>query len=127
MTRIGLATGCFDLFHDGHRFFLSGAKSWCRTLVVAVNDDASVRRLKGEGRPILTLSDRMSDVRSAIDEFDSVISFDGDHHKLIAALNPDVIIRGWDQDTETSGTIPIVHISHLPGISTTLLAHERQA
>lgn len=123
--RIGFCTGCFDTFHDGHRHFLWGALAHCSKLIVAVNDDASVKTLKGEDRPVEPLWMRMSNVRREIGLYDAVVPFNGQHLQLAAVINPDVIIRGWDQDSENSGTIPVVRISQLPGFSTTLLAHER--
>jgi cytidyltransferase-like protein len=126
MRTVGLVTGCFDFFHEGHRFFINVAKTKCGILVVAVNDDESVRRLKGPDRPVVHELSRVSDVRLHLDRTDSVILFDGDHLKLIDTLKPDVIIRGYDQDNENAGTIPIIRISQLPGFSTTLLTHDER-
>lgn len=88
--------GCFDLLHPGHIETLKFAKSKGSRLIVGVNSDASVKRLKGESRPIRNLEDRMA-VLAALDFVDHVCSFDEDTPlSLIERINPDVIVKGGD-------------------------------
>jgi D-beta-D-heptose 7-phosphate kinase/D-beta-D-heptose 1-phosphate adenosyltransferase len=121
-SRFGFVNGCFDLFHVGHRRFLVEARKHCDQLMVAVNEDDSVRRLKGAARPVHKLLDRMTYVC----EFaDVVTGFDGDVRTLIKRVNPDVLIRGWDQSTEEYGLAPVfIQLPRYLGISTTMLLEE---
>ena len=115
--KIGLCTGCFDLFHEGHRYFLQECLKQCTHLIVAVNSDESVRRLKGKERPKEPLAARMLAVRGFAQ---AVIPFDGHHRALTLAIEPDVILRGYDQDSsEVSHFIPMVRINRGPDVSTT--------
>ena len=94
--RVGFTNGCFDLLHPGHLALLEGARRCCDRLVVAVNGDASVRRLKGSGRPVQGLSERMA-LLSALRSADLVVSFDEDTpERLIRQLCPDVLVKGAD-------------------------------
>lgn len=94
-TRIGFTCGCFDHFHDGHRWFLQVASGSCDLLIVAVNSDASVARLKGTGRPAWKLATRLAIVRQYCD---AAIPFEGEEEPLLAAIRPAVLYRGFDQD-----------------------------
>lgn len=94
MTRIGITTGCFDLFHPGHAAMLRECMKHCDYLIVGVNTDESIRRLKGPDRPRQHLGERMDNV---INFADMAFAFDGDHEKLLQ-FGPHVAIRGWDQD-----------------------------
>lgn len=88
--------GCFDLLHAGHVRLLRQAKSHGDFLVVGVNSDRSVRRLKGPGRPILPLKYRI-EMLSALEPVDCVVSFSEDTpERLIRAIRPDVLIKGGD-------------------------------
>lgn len=88
--------GCFDVLHSGHVQYLEEAKQQGDQLVVAVNDDESVKRLKGETRPINTLKERMS-VLAGLASVDWVVSFSEDTPaELIASLKPDVLVKGGD-------------------------------
>ena len=121
MRRFGLVNGCMDLFHEGHKAFLCHAAMFCDILRVAVNDDASVRRLKGEGRPVQKARERAERVA----EFANIVTvFDGDVRALIKRSNPDIIIRGWDQEIDFHG-IPYVVLPRYLGISTTMLLEEQ--
>jgi cytidyltransferase-like protein len=91
-VRVGLVTGCWDALHAGHRHFLREARKQCDYLIVAVNDDESVRRLKGPPRPIYCLEVRMAAVRPWAD---AVVAFNGD---LWSLRRPMIRICGWDQD-----------------------------
>lgn len=98
--RIVMTNGCFDVLHAGHVAYLEEAKSLGDRLLVAVNDDDSVRRLKGEGRPINMLPDRMS-VLAGLASVDWVVPFSDDTPaRLIRALMPDVLVKGGDYRAE---------------------------
>ena len=91
-----MTNGCFDLLHEGHVRYLREAKALGTRLVVAVNDDASVATLKGASRPLNPLASRMC-VLSALDAVDWVVPFSGDTPRdLIAAVLPDVLVKGGD-------------------------------
>jgi D-beta-D-heptose 7-phosphate kinase/D-beta-D-heptose 1-phosphate adenosyltransferase len=94
--RVVFTNGCFDILHAGHVSYLEEAKSCGDRLVVAVNDDDSVRRLKGAGRPVNTLGDRMA-VLAGLASVDWVVPFAEDTPAaLIAKLAPDVLVKGGD-------------------------------
>jgi D-beta-D-heptose 7-phosphate kinase / D-beta-D-heptose 1-phosphate adenosyltransferase len=98
---VGFTNGCFDIVHPGHVTLLAKARLECDRLIVALNSDASVSRLKGPQRPINTLADRAA-VIAALASVDAVISFDEDTPlSLIARLTPDVLIKGADYTIET--------------------------
>jgi rfaE bifunctional protein nucleotidyltransferase chain/domain len=99
--RIVLANGCFDLLHVGHVRYLQSARALGDVLVVAVNGDASVGRLKGPGRPLMTADER-AELVGALAGVDAVVVFDEDRaDALIARLRPDVHAKGTDY-TEAS-------------------------
>ncbi len=94
--RVGFTNGCFDLLHAGHVTLLQAARARCDRLVVGLNSDASVRRLKGETRPINGLADRAL-VLAALSAVDLVVGFAEDTPaQLIEALRPDVLVKGSD-------------------------------
>ena len=94
--RVGFANGCFDLIHPGHVRLLTEARARCDRLIVALNTDASVRRLKGPARPLQTETARAT-VMASLAPVDMVISFDEDTPlELIRALRPDVLVKGAD-------------------------------
>jgi D-beta-D-heptose 7-phosphate kinase/D-beta-D-heptose 1-phosphate adenosyltransferase len=98
--RIVMTNGCFDILHAGHVSYLEEAKSLGDRLIVAVNDDDSVRRLKGESRPINGLEDRML-VLAGLAAVDWVVPFaDDTPAQLIAAVLPDVLVKGGDYRPE---------------------------
>jgi D-glycero-beta-D-manno-heptose 1-phosphate adenylyltransferase len=98
---IALANGVFDLLHVGHVRYLQAASQQADRLVVAVNSDASVRRLKGEGRPILDEGAR-AELVAAIRGVHYVVIFDDDTvGPLLTALRPDVHCKGTDYTVET--------------------------
>jgi D-beta-D-heptose 7-phosphate kinase/D-beta-D-heptose 1-phosphate adenosyltransferase len=98
--RIVMTNGCFDILHAGHVAYLEEAKSLGDRLIVAVNDDDSVRRLKGESRPINVLQDRML-VLAGLAAVDWVVPFAEDTPAaLIAAVLPDVLVKGGDYQPE---------------------------
>lgn len=93
---VGFTNGCFDILHRGHVASLRAARARCDRLVVALNGDASVRRLKGPQRPINPLEDR-AEVMAALEPVDLVVSFDEDTPlEVITALQPDRLFKGAD-------------------------------
>jgi D-glycero-beta-D-manno-heptose 1-phosphate adenylyltransferase len=98
---VAFANGCFDVLHVGHTRYLAGAASQADRLIVAVNDDKSVKGLKGAGRPILMASDR-ADMVAALAVVDYVVTFsDHDVHRLLNLVKPDVHCKGTDYTAET--------------------------
>jgi D-beta-D-heptose 7-phosphate kinase/D-beta-D-heptose 1-phosphate adenosyltransferase len=94
--KVGFTNGCFDLLHPGHVSLLAQARSHCDRLVVGLNGDASVGRLKGAGRPVQNQLARGA-VLSSIASVDMVVVFDQDTPvELIAALKPEVLVKGAD-------------------------------
>jgi len=94
--KIVMTNGCFDVLHAGHVAFLEEAKSLGDRLIVAINDDDSVRRLKGDPRPINALADRMA-VISGLAAVDWVVSFaDDTPQAAIQSILPDVLVKGGD-------------------------------
>lgn len=94
--RVVFTNGCFDLLHRGHTRYLERARALGDLLVVAVNSDASVRRLKGGGRPVVPAQER-AEVLAALAAVDLVLVFDElDPARVIRALRPDVLVKGGD-------------------------------
>ena len=99
--RIVLANGCFDTLHVGHVRYLSGARQQGDVLVVGVNADSSVSRLKGPGRPILNEQAR-AELVSALRDVDFVVLFEEPNvEKLLEELRPDVHAKGTDYTAES--------------------------
>ena len=95
---VGFTNGCFDLLHPGHIALLRESARNCDRLIVGLNTDASVRRLKGDARPIQS-QDARAEVMAAITHVDAVALFDEDTpYELIDALKPDVLIKGADYE-----------------------------
>lgn len=126
---VGFTNGCFDILHPGHIAILRGAASYCDRLIVGLNADASVTRLKGPTRPVQTEASRAS-VVGAIDCVDLVVVFDEDTpFQLIQALLPDVLVKGADYDESQIVGADIVRaaggrverVELVPGQSTTKL------
>ncbi|MFP5262923.1 MAG: D-glycero-beta-D-manno-heptose 1-phosphate adenylyltransferase [Blastocatellia bacterium] len=98
--QVVFTNGCFDLLHPGHVRYLGQARSLGDALVVALNSDRSVRALKGKGRPILRQGER-AEVMAALACVDYVTIFDEETpRELIAALLPDVLVKGGDWPVE---------------------------
>jgi D-beta-D-heptose 7-phosphate kinase/D-beta-D-heptose 1-phosphate adenosyltransferase len=125
--KIGFTNGCFDILHPGHVSLLSQAKSHCDRLVVGLNSDASVRRLKGKDRPVQNAAARGA-VLSSLACVDMLVVFDEDTPRdLIAALQPDVLVKGADYRKEQvvgadiveahGGKVVLAEL--VPGFSTT--------
>jgi D-beta-D-heptose 7-phosphate kinase/D-beta-D-heptose 1-phosphate adenosyltransferase len=127
--RIVMTNGCFDILHAGHVSYLEEAKSLGDQLVVAVNDDASVARLKGDSRPITPLEDRMA-VLAGLAAVDWVVPFSDDTPAaLIEQLKPDILVKGGDWNVDqiagadsviaNGGEVRVLEFK--PGRSTTAL------
>jgi D-beta-D-heptose 7-phosphate kinase/D-beta-D-heptose 1-phosphate adenosyltransferase len=125
--KIVFTNGCFDLIHTGHTRYLSIARSFGDLLVVAVNSDSSVRGIKGDKRPINTQQER-AETLAALETVDFVTIFDEpDPHKVIAALQPDVLVKGGDwpidkiigRDVVEARGGKVVNVPFVEGQSTT--------
>ena len=124
--RVVFTNGCFDLLHPGHVRYLATARALGDVLVVGLNSDASVRRLKGPGRPVLGARER-AEVLAGLAAVDHVIVFEEDTpRELIAALAPEVLAKGADWapedivgrvEVERAGG-RVERIPLVPGIST---------
>lgn len=125
--RVGFTNGCFDLLHPGHVSLLASARSTCDRLVVGLNSDASVKRLKGENRPMQNEAARAA-VLSSLETVDLVVIFDEDTPEaLLREIRPDVLVKGADYTVETvvgadlvqsyGGKVVLAEI--VPGFSTT--------
>ena len=130
--RIGFTNGCFDLLHAGHVRLLAQAKDACDRLIVGLNSDASVHRLKGPGRPIQPQDDRAA-LLAAMASVDLVVVFDEDTPQaLITTLRPDVLVKGADyaghyvvgRDEIERGGGSVILATLVPGRSTTALAQQ---
>jgi len=125
-ARIVFTNGCFDLLHPGHVRYLAAARALGDVLVVGLNGDASVRRLKGPGRPILRAEERV-EVVAGLSAVDHLVLFEEDTpRELIAALAPDVLVKGADWPSEEIAGRDLVlarggrveRIPLVPGVST---------
>ncbi|HEX4424013.1 MAG TPA: adenylyltransferase/cytidyltransferase family protein [Terriglobales bacterium] len=98
---VTLANGCFDLLHVGHVRYLRAAKELGGRLIVAVNADASVRALKGEGRPLIPAEER-AEILAALQDVDAVVIFpEKDVRALIREIRPDVQAKGTDYSADS--------------------------
>jgi len=98
---VAFANGCFDLLHVGHIRYLEAAAAEADCLIVAINDDESVRRLKGDGRPILNAADR-AELVAALRPVDYVVIFsEPTVGPLLEAIRPDVHCKGTDYTLDT--------------------------
>lgn len=130
--QVGFTNGCFDLLHIGHLSLLAFARQHCARLVVGLNSDESVRRLKGATRPLNPEMDRAM-VLAALSVVDAVVLFEEDTPlELIRELTPSVLVKGGDYDVEsivgadlvreTGGQVLVCDL--VPGKSTTTLVRE---
>ena len=98
---VAFANGCFDVLHVGHVRYLADAAAQADKLIVAINDDNSVRGLKGAGRPILSGADR-AELVAALESVDYVVLFpDADVNRLLRLIEPEVHCKGTDYTLET--------------------------
>ena len=132
---IVFTNGCFDVLHAGHVALLEGAKRLGDVLIVATNSDRSVRSLKGAGRPIIRASDR-AHMLAALESVNYVTVFDAPTpQRLIAALRPDVLVKGadWGQGQIVGSDVVqrsggrVVRAPLVKGYSTTQLIRRIQA
>lgn len=127
--RVVMTNGCFDLLHPGHIRYLEAARELGDWLVVAVNDDDSVRRLKGEGRPLNGVQQRMEVLRG-LSAVDWVVPFSEDTpERLICKVRPDVLVKGGDYEPDAIAGAECVRaaggevrvLDFVPGYSTTAI------
>ena len=133
--RIVFPNGCFDLLHPGHIQSLEQARALGDALIVGINGDASVRELKGPGRPILPELER-AEILAALECVDAVVIFhEVTPRKTIAALLPDVLVKGGDwagdqiigrEEVEAVGG-RVVSVPVVPGYSTTAILAKMRA
>jgi rfaE bifunctional protein nucleotidyltransferase chain/domain len=127
LAPVVFTNGVFDLLHPGHVDVLLGARAQGRSLVVGVNSDASVKRLKGPSRPVRNAAERCY-VLAALEAVDAVVTFEEDTpRELITVVRPDVLVKGGDYTEESvvgasevrgwGGHIVIIPLT--PGHSTT--------
>jgi D-beta-D-heptose 7-phosphate kinase/D-beta-D-heptose 1-phosphate adenosyltransferase len=124
--------GCFDLIHGGHIALFKKAKSRGDILIVALNSDASIRKLKGPSRPVFPLAERF-EVLAAVEDVDYLTSFSEETPRaIIAALLPDILIKGGDwgadeivgrKEVEAAGG-RVVRMPYLEGHSSTNIIHK---
>ena len=134
-VRIGFTNGCFDILHRGHVKLLTQARAACDRLIVGLNGDASVTRLKGEGRPVQEVHAR-GEVLAALESVDLVVIFDQDTPlDLIRRVRPKVLVKGGDYQRE--GVVghelveadggEVILIDLVPGVSTTGIVRKSRA
>jgi rfaE bifunctional protein nucleotidyltransferase chain/domain len=100
---ITLANGCFDLLHVGHVRYLHAAKNLGGRLIVAINSDDSVRKLKGEGRPLMPAKER-AEILAALSDVDAIVIFsEPDVRALVREIRPNIHAKGTDY---TSTSVP---------------------
>jgi D-beta-D-heptose 7-phosphate kinase/D-beta-D-heptose 1-phosphate adenosyltransferase len=127
--RIGFTNGCFDILHPGHVKLLTAARATCDRLIVGLNSDASVKRLKGADRPVQDERAR-AEVLAALEAVDLVVIFEQDTPiELITEIRPSVLVKGGDYTRDQvvghdvveayGGEVLLVEV--LPGFSTTSL------
>ena len=126
-----LTNGCYDLLHPGHVRLLEQCRSMGDALVLALNSDASVRRMKGASRPLLDQAER-AEVALALEAVDAAVLFDEDTpRELIAGILPDILVKGADwshfiagrEEVEAAGGT-VVTLALEPGFSTTNIVEE---
>jgi len=127
--RVVFTNGCFDLLHIGHTRYLQEARALGDLLIVAINSDASVSALKGPERPLVSEQER-AEVLAALSAVDYVTIFDApDPGSVIAAVKPDVLVKGGDwpldrivgRETVAASGGRVLAIPLVPGVSTTAL------
>jgi D-beta-D-heptose 7-phosphate kinase/D-beta-D-heptose 1-phosphate adenosyltransferase len=133
--RIGFTNGCFDLLHPGHVKLLTKARAACDRLIVGLNSDGSVRRLKGSGRPMQEVTAR-AEVLAALEAVDLVVIFDQDTPlELIRRVRPKVLAKGGDYTREQvvgrelveadGGEVLLIDL--VPGFSTSRIVGKSRA
>src|SRR5580765_4382726 len=129
--RVVFTNGCYDLLHPGHIRLLEQARTLGDVLILALNSDASVRRMKGPSRPLIP-EDERAEMALALEAVDAVTLFDEETpRELIAAVLPDVLIKGADwahfiagrEEVEAAGG-KVMALALEPGYSTTGIVEE---
>jgi D-glycero-beta-D-manno-heptose 1-phosphate adenylyltransferase len=129
--KVVFTNGCYDILHPGHIRLLESARSLGDILILALNTDASVQRLKGPTRPLIS-QDQRAELAAALEAVDAVTFFDEDTpRELIAAVLPDVLIKGADwahfiagrEEVEAAGG-KVLALPLEPGYSTTGILEE---
>jgi len=124
--KVVLTNGCFDILHRGHIECLRKAKSFGDVLIVGLNSDFSVRKIKGEKRPLLSQDDR-AEILASLEMVDYVLIFSQETpHKIIASVVPDVLVKGGDyrkdeivgRDIVESSGGRVISVKQIPGRST---------
>ena len=124
--KVVFTNGCYDLLHPGHIRLLERARSLGDILILALNSDASVQRLKGRSRPLIQQAER-AEVSQGVEAVDAVTLFDEDTpRELISVVLPDVLVKGSDwahwiagrEEVEAAGGV-VMPLSLEPGYSTT--------
>ena len=127
--KIVFTNGCFDIIHRGHVEYLSKAKSYGDILIVGLNSDVSVNKLKGKSRPFINEEDRAF-ILSSLKAVDAVVRFNEDTpHTIISKIIPDVLVKGGDykieeivgRDTVEQNGGKVVTIQFMKGYSTSIL------
>jgi D-beta-D-heptose 7-phosphate kinase/D-beta-D-heptose 1-phosphate adenosyltransferase len=133
--RIGFTNGCFDLLHPGHIKLLTQAHAACDRLIVGLNSDASVKRLKGEARPMQDVHAR-AEVLAALEAVDLVVVFEQDTpRELLRRIRPQVLVKGGDyrreqvvgHDLVEADGGEVILIDLVPGVSTTKIVRKSRA
>ncbi len=121
--RVVLANGCFEVLHAGHVRYLADARGHGDVLIVAVNDDAGVRRLKGPGRPVVPLEER-AEILCALSGVDYVVPFsETTLEETLRLLLPDVHAKGTDY---TADTVPEAAVDRALGIEIRICGDEKR-
>ncbi|MFN4219812.1 MAG: D-glycero-beta-D-manno-heptose 1-phosphate adenylyltransferase [bacterium] len=129
---IGFTNGCFDILHKGHVMYLYETKQYCDILIIGVNSDESVRRIKGENKPVNTLEDRMI-VLSALEFVDFVVPFEEDTPiSLIQYIKPDFYFKGGDYKDKIIPELKVIEkyqitykiLTFVPEVSTTKIIYK---
>ena len=133
--RVVFTNGCFDLLHPGHIQSLEQARALGDALIVGINSDASVRELKGPGRPVIPEVER-AEILASLECVDAVVIFNElTPREIISALLPDILVKGGDwpgdqivgrEEVEAAGG-QVVSIPVVPGYSTTAILEKMRA
>ena len=120
---VGFANGCFDLLHEGHLHLLREARKQCDKLIIGLNSDVSVRRLKGPGRPVQNVRARtLALMDSGLISSVRIFNSEADLNSLINTLRPDIIFKGADylgRMVAGMTDAKVVFVPFLEGYSTT--------
>jgi rfaE bifunctional protein nucleotidyltransferase chain/domain len=127
---IGLTNGCFDLLHDGHKKLINESKQYCNFLIVAINSDESVKKLKGYNRPFDNINKRIEKLK-ILPSVDAIISFNTETpENIISKIIPHILFKGSDYNgkyiagsdlvIKNGGEIKFIEI--LKGVSTTIIS-----